>query len=97
VGAEAATVFTASAAYEHRFFRRSAIVIEMAVSDSPLKGFHNSQLAEKTYIATLAWKQALAPTRSVYFSFNENLFNFDDSPDFGFSLGFVQRLGPSGN
>jgi hypothetical protein len=93
LGADAVTVFSASAAYEHRFFRRSAIVIEMAVSDSPLKGFRNVQLAEKTYIATLAWKQALSPTRSVYFSFNENLFNFDDSPDFGFSLGFVQRLG----
>jgi hypothetical protein len=94
VGADAVTVVTASAAYEHRFFRRSAIVIEMAVSDSPLKGFGSAQLAEKTYIATLAWKQALAPTRSVYFSFNENLFSFDDTPDFGFSLGFVQRLGP---
>jgi hypothetical protein len=93
LGADAATVLSASAAYEHRFFRRSAIVIEMAVSDSPLKGFGNAQLGEKTYIATLAWKQALSPTRSVYFSFNENLFNFDDSPDFGFSLGFVQRLG----
>ncbi len=97
LGAAAATVFTASAAYEHRFFHRSAILIEMAVSDSPLKGFHSAQLAEKTYIATLAWKQALSPTRNVYFSFNENLFNFDDTPDFGFSLGFVQRLGASGN
>jgi hypothetical protein len=93
LGADAATVLTASAAYEHRFFRRSAIVVEMAVSESPLKGFHSAQLAEKTYIATLAWKQALTPTRSVYFSFNENLFSFDDTPDFGFSLGFVERLG----
>ncbi|HTQ79654.1 MAG TPA: DUF3187 family protein, partial [Thermoanaerobaculia bacterium] len=92
--ADAATVFTASAAYEHRFFRRSAVVVEFAVSDSPLKGFGNAQLAEKNYIATLAWKQALSPTRTVYFSFNENLFNFDDTPDFGFQLGFIERFGP---
>ena len=97
MGAAAATVLTASVGYEHRFFRRSAVVIEMAVSESPLKGFGSAQLAEKTYIATLAWKQALSPTQSVYFSFNENLFNFDDTPDFGFSLGFVKRLGTSGN
>jgi hypothetical protein len=95
LGAEAATVVTASAAYEHRFFRRSAIVLELAASESPLKGFGSAQLAEKTYIATLAWKQALSPTRSVYFSFNENLFSFDDTPDFGFALGFVERLGGS--
>jgi uncharacterized protein DUF3187 len=93
LGAEAATVLTASVAYEHRFFTRSAIVVELAVSDSPLKGFGNVQLAEKTYIATLGWKQALSPTESVYFSFNENLFNFDDTPDFGFSLGIVKRFG----
>ncbi|HZF07889.1 MAG TPA: DUF3187 family protein [Thermoanaerobaculia bacterium] len=93
LGAQAATVLSASAAYEHRFFRRSAAVVELAVSDSPLKGFGNAQLAEKTYILTLGWKQALAPTRSVYFAFNENLFNYDGTPDFGFFLGFVQRLG----
>lgn len=95
LGAEAATVLTASVAYEHRFFRRSAVVLEFAVSESPLKGFGSAQLAEKTYIATLGWKQAVSPTQSVYFSFNENLFNFDDTPDFGFSLGFVQKLGGS--
>lgn len=94
VGAAAATVLTASASYEHRFFRRSAAVIELAVSDSPLKGLHNAQLAEKTYILTLGWKQALSPTRSIYFAFNENLFSFDDTPDFGFLLGFVERFGP---
>jgi len=93
LGAQAAIVLSASAAYEHRFYRRSAAVIELAVSDSPLKGFGNAQLAEKTYILTLGWKQALSPTRSVYFAFNENLFNYDDTPDFGFFLGFVQRLG----
>src|SRR5436305_513668 len=59
LGAEAATVLTASVAYEHRFFRRSAVVLEFAVSESPLKGFGSAQLAEKTYIATLGWKQAI--------------------------------------
>jgi hypothetical protein len=93
LGGQAATVLSASAAYEHRFYRRSAAVVELAVSDSPLKGFGNAQLAEKTYILTLGWKQALSPTRSVYFAFNENLFSYDDTPDFGFFLGFVERLG----
>src|SRR5262249_19513527 len=93
LGAAAATVLSASAAYEHRFFTRSAAVVELAASDSPLKGFHNAQLSEKTYILTLGWKQSLAPTRSVYLAVNENLFSFDNTPDFGFFLGFVQRLG----
>jgi Protein of unknown function (DUF3187) len=96
LGAGPATVFTVSAAYEHRFFRRSSLVIEMAISESPLKSLHSAQLAEKTYIATLGWKQALSPTRSVYFAFNENLFSFDDTPDFGFLLGFIQKLGTKG-
>jgi thiol-disulfide isomerase/thioredoxin len=81
---------TALLALEWRFAPRMSLLLQYLGSESVIDDF--GPFSERTNEITLGWKGEIRPAGVLEFGLIENVVTFDNSPDFGFHLGYTQRF-----
>ena len=82
--------FTALFALEWRFLPRQSFLLQLLRSDGVVKDF--GPFDDASNEVTLGWKWEVVQRGVLEVGLIENLISFDNSPDFGFHVGYSQRF-----
>jgi len=86
------TLFSGMFAVERVFGRRTSLVLQGVVSESPFKELGASRVGEPSVQFTAGFKRALGRKNVLLVGFTENLENFNNSADVNFHLGISRAL-----
>lgn len=81
---------SALAAVEWRRWPRTSLVLQYLINEGAAEDF--GPFSKGTNELSLGWKEEVVPGEVLEVGLIENLFTFENSPDFGLHVGFVQRF-----
>lgn len=92
LGTAAQLVIAASVAYERPLFRRSSVLAQLDLAQSPLRTVQHSALTPTTYLISFGLGHAFTPRLAAVLGFTENLLNYDNSADIAVHFGLRRRF-----
>jgi hypothetical protein len=92
LGTAAQLVIAASVAYERPLFRRSSVLAQLDLAQSPLRTVQHSALTPTTYLISVGMGHTFTPRLSAVLGLTENLLNYDNSADIAIHFGLRRRF-----
>ena len=77
-------------ALEWRFRPKQSLILQYLITEGLVRDF--SPFSETSNEITIGWKMEMVSKGVLEFGLIENIISFDNSPDFGFHLGYTQRF-----
>ncbi len=81
---------TALGAVEWRYGLRQSMVVQYLVTEGLIDDL--GALSELSHEITLGWKRELHPRTVLEIGMIENVYEFDNTPDFGFQFSIARRF-----
>ena len=78
------------AALEWRYLPRQSLLFQLLITEGLIENLDS--FSETSNEATLGWKWQVIPKGVLELGLIENIVSFDNSPDFGFHLGYSHRF-----
>ncbi len=89
LGISSQTLLSGMMAVERLFTKRSTVLAQLTVSQTPFDDLELPLLSENSIQVTLGYKRAINSKSVLLFGFTENIQNFNNTADIGFHVGWT--------